>query len=188
MTDGASAPQEDGRPGLGPGRRSSLLVVCVVVIALVVIATSVAVITVLSGSTSAPPGFPVVPEGNVLFSGQAQGVETLFAGQFTVPPPSNAGALVQVEVYALVNVSCGGSSLYTYGLHYNCSMSLVSGPTGGPTENQLWMETFTGYVASNISLLSPGAYTLFVHVVVGSPPLPVLSVPFSVAAEAAILR
>ena len=102
------------------------------------------------------------PGGNVtgvLFYGQVQTPGTYYEGQFTVPPIFGPNVSVKVELVALVNVSCGGASPYLIGADFNCLISLISGPTGGPTEDLLWTESFTGYVASNVSLLPP-AFTL----------------------------
>jgi hypothetical protein len=108
---------------------------------------------------------------------QAQDVNALYQSEFTVPSASDSGAPVPVLIVATVNVSCGGPSYL--GPDYVCDLSLVSGATGGPSENLLWDLSFSGQVVTNESNLIPGLYTLSIHVVIGSPPAVVIYATFN---------
>lgn len=133
---------------------------------------------------------PVIPPqsvSKVLLLNESQGVESLYEAPFTVPALLGAGVPLTIELATEVNVTCGGLSPYL-GADFACVLSLVSGLTGGPTENLLWQRSFTGPTGSNVSSLVPGVYTALVHVQAGSPPLAVLIVPFSVVLEVAVLR
>ncbi len=187
MTDGSSVPHEQGPPPLGSSPRAWILVSCLVTVAVVVIAVAVAETGVWPESSSTQSSFPGGNVTGVLFYGQVQTPGTYYEGQFTVPPIFGPNVSVKVELVALVNVSCGGASPYLIGADFNCLISLISGPTGGPTEDLLWTESFTGYVASNVSLLPPGFYSFLVHVVAGTAPEGVLIVPFTATLEAATL-
>ncbi len=127
-----------------------------------------------------------VSVSRILLFDQNKGVSALYEGQFTVPALSGPNVSVEVEESAIVNISCAGASPPDLGANYPCIMSLWSGPIGSIRGNQnpLWWESFSGYAASNVSLLPPGVYSLLVHVVTGNrEPL-----PFQITAEAVTLN
>jgi hypothetical protein len=164
--------------------------VLVVLLVAVGIGVSVAgaVVAGAAVSPSAPPsGYPIGSAGQVLFYGQAEGVLGYYPGQFVVNATSAPGVPEEVEVAAELNITCGGESSYLLGELNNCSLSLVKGGLGGATEDLLWTESFTGREGSNVSLLAPGTYTVLISVHLGSPPLAVVVVPYSVTLEAAAL-
>lgn len=145
----------------------------------------VAVAGVLLAPRPSQPGFPAGSGQRVLLSDQAQNINGLYERQFTlpaVPLPVGVNSSVRIQIVALVNVSCGGAS-YFGGATYQCSLSLVQGATGGPTENLLWELPFSGVVGTNVSPLYPGLYTLLVHVWIGTAPAAVLLTTFNVAVE-----
>ncbi|HEY1198286.1 MAG TPA: hypothetical protein VGG32_06120 [Thermoplasmata archaeon] len=183
MTDGSSVPHEEGPPLFGSGPRTWILVSCLAAVAVVAIAASVAVAGVQLGS---PSGVSV---SRVLFFDQNKGVSALYEGQFTVPALLGPNVSVEVEEFAIVNISCGGASPYDLGTNYTCIMSLWSGPFEDIRGNQnpLWWGLFSGNVGSNVSLLPPGVYSLLVHVVIGSFEPPFFLPPFQITAEAVTL-
>jgi len=161
----------------------------VVVVLLVVLGVGVVVAVVYSAGTvvspaAAPPGYPIGSAETVLFYGQSQNVYGDYQGQFEVAPTEGSATQQEVEVAAELNLTCGAESSYLIGALNNCTLSLIRGTTGGPTEDWLWSGSFTGREGSYVSALAPGTYTLLVSVHVGSPPLAVVVVPFSVTAEA----
>jgi hypothetical protein len=185
MTDGSSVPHEEGPPPFGPSSQTWILVSCLAAVVVIAIASSVAVTGVQLGS---PSGVSV---SRVLFFDQDKGVSALYEGQFTVPALSGPNVSVEVEEFAIVNISCGGASPYRgLGANYTCIMSLFSGPIGDLRGNQipLWWESFSGFAASNVSLLPPGVYSFLVHVMIGNLEPPVVLPPFQITAEAVTLN
>jgi len=187
MTDGSSAVPKQDSSVLVSRSRSWILVSCVVAVALVAVAACVTVTAVRLEPQSTSSGYPGGSASSVLYYGQSPTVFGLYEIQFTVPDLSGPGVPVKVEEVALMGISCG-TSTYMIGEVDNCSMGLVNGTTGGATEDLLWSEYFSGYVASNVTLLSPGVFTLLIDVHAGSPPLAVIVVPFSVTVEIATLH
>ena len=121
---------------------------------------------------------PTSSSSGPLLWAQAQTVNTLYQAEFVVPSEPGAGGAAQILIVAMVNVSCGGPS-YLSGTDYVCELSLVSGTTGGNTEDLLWNLTFNGHVVTNTTELAPGLYTLLIHVVIGSPPALVAATDFN---------
>jgi hypothetical protein len=182
MSGGPSTFREAAGPVFRKPPRGAIPTSWFIAVIAIAIAAPLVVAGVLLEFHPAPPEFPSGGGGSVLMSDQAQGVTAVFEKEFTVPARSGSSVPVKVEEVALVNVSCGGAS-YFAGDDYECTMSLVSGSTGGPTENLLWANSFTGVVAWNVSLLLPGPYTLLVHVDIGTPPAAVVISSFNVAVE-----
>ena len=184
MTDGSSVPHDESPPPLGSSSQTWILVSCLVAVAVIAIASSVAVTGVQLGS---PSGVSV---SRVLLFDQDKGVSALYEGQFTVPALLGPNVSVEVEEFAIVNISCGGASPYDLGANYTCIMSLWSGPFEDIRGNQnpLWWGLFSGNVGSNVSLLPPGVYSLLVHVVIGSFEPPFFLPPFQITAEAVTLN
>ena len=167
------------------GGRTAAIVLVVTVVALVAIIASIFVRSGQLGTQATEPIIPGVPSGNILRLDQARDVEALYESNFNVPSVNGSNAAIKIETAARTNVSCGSPS--PYGPDYNCGMSLVRGPIGGPTEDLLWQRPFVGTTTTNVSLLSPGLYWLMVHVDAGTPPAAVLIVSFDITVEAAIV-
>jgi hypothetical protein len=166
--------------GEGPGTsradsRVPLLVYGLATLTVVALVASVVIVGVQLESS------PEASLSSVLLFTQNQGTAGFYAGNFTVPAQSGSNVPVSVDIVAQMSVQCGGPSSYLIGYIDNCTISVVS----GPTESLLWAESFTGYGYSNVTLLSPGSYTLLVSVHGGTPPLAVVIIPFSITAEVA---
>lgn len=133
---------------------------------------------------SEEPPLPAPGDGAVLAQSSGFGVSPLFDLEFNVSQVTSSFAgPYHVELAAAVNVSCGGAS-YWPGADYSCDLSLVSGPLGGPTVDQLWAEHFNGTLAVRNSSLPVGEYHLLLNVAIGSPPAAVLFTNYNVAEEA----
>jgi len=122
-------------------------------------------------------------QGEILLDQQASGVQSLFVSPFSVPASAPPPDWVNIGITVFVNVSCG-SPPPGWSAPYNCTVALITGTFGEATpESLLWEYSFTGQAYSTSTELLPGNYSIFVHVVVGSPPAAALVITFSVALE-----
>lgn len=190
MADSAPVPPP-GRDEKGLRREATLLsalaaaTVIVVAVSVLVASDNLAVSNL--GTGLAMPGFPGQSIQSTLFKGEAEAAEAVFYAPFNVSSTTTPGSLVEVGVAVALNVSCGGRSPYLIGVDFYCRMSLISN-NGTPNEVQIWSTPFLGTIGRNVTLLSPGNYLFLVNVFAGSAPLAALIVPFSVAAEVAVLN
>jgi hypothetical protein len=176
MDEGPETRSGERPSSSGRSRREAVVVALGMAVVVVVALASVAAASVrLSSGTTAP--------GPILFWGEARGADGLYQGGFSLGPPSRPNGTVGIDAVVQVNVTCGGPSSMLLGAEYNCSASLVRGPLGGPSEDLAWFEWFTGDSVSTVLAVPPGAYTLFVHVSAGAPPLAAVIAPFDVAVE-----
>ncbi len=162
-----------------------IFVVCVAATALVLVSASVAVTGVGLQSPSTPPDFPGGFVTSVLVYAQSQSNGSGLKELFAVPPNSDQFA-VKLLIVVQVSLSCGISS--SLGATDSCSMELQYAYSNGPLPLLLWRASWSGYVASNVSTVeAPQFFILSINVHAGTPPLAVVSVPFSATVEVATL-
>lgn len=177
-----------GAHGPSPeGVRQPLLVILIVTAAAILLTAAVVWGGVHLGSTSPELNFPGESVSQVLLYGQSVGVYSLYSATFTVPGQPGDGVLVKVGTAGEVNVSCGGPSSILIGDDYVCTEGLFTN-WNESDQTTVVMSSFNGTTWSSVIELAPGPYTIAVNVHVGSPPLAVVLVPFSVTAEVAILN
>jgi len=186
MADAPLSLREERHAAEPPISRSWILVTAVAALVLVAITVSVASSGVRLSSQTAQSG--VLGDVNQILSyGQSQVSPNGFTKDFTVPATSGVDVPVKVGEVALMGIDCGISAV-TIGAIDNCTIQLATDPPGDAPVDALWTETFTGYAASNASLLPPGNYTLSIQVHAGFPSVVVVAVPFSVIVEIATLN
>jgi len=190
MADSAPFPPP-GRDEKGSRREATLLsalaAATVILVAVAVLVASDNLAGNNLGTGLAMPGFPGQSVQSTLFKGEAQAAEAVFYAPFNVSASTTSESHVEVGVAVALNVSCGGRSPYLIGVDFYCRMSLISN-NGTPNEVLLWSTPFLGTIGRNVTLLTPGNYLFLVNVFAGTAPLASLIVPFSVAAEVAVLN
>jgi hypothetical protein len=160
-------------------------VVCVAATALVLVSASVAVTGVGLQSPSTPPDFPGGFVTSVLLYAQSQSNGSGLKEQFSVPPSSDYFG-IKLLIVVQMSLSCGSSSYL--GATDSCSMELQYAYSNGPLGLLFWRASWSGYVASNASVVeAPAICILLINVHAGTPPIAVVSVPFSITVEVATL-
>jgi hypothetical protein len=186
MADAPLSPSEERHAAEPSGSRSWIVVTAVAALLLGALTASVGSSGVRLNSQTTQSG--VLGDVNqILYYGQSQAPPNGFVKNFNVPASSGMNVPVKVGEVALMGIDCGVSAVLIGDVD-NCTIQLATNPSGDAPVETLWTETFTGYAASDASLLAPGNYTLTIHVHAGFAPEAVIAVSFSVIAEIATLN